>query len=116
MRWHAGLGLLGLMVMAGCGKQGGNTSQVTNPMPVQTSPWLFKSTSPADNRGNHGVYLSNGVIGVSLGPFGPDEKSSVFLAGVYDGNENLLPIPLFDASPVPYPAIANFEQTLNTAH
>ena len=116
MRWHAGLGLLGLMVMAGCGKQGGNTSQVTNPMPVQTSPWLFKSTSPADNRGNHGVYLSNGVIGVSLGPFGPDEKSTVFLAGVYDGNENLLPIPLFDASPLPYPAIANFEQTLDIEH
>ena len=116
MRWHAGLGLLGLMVLAGCGKQGGNTSKDPKPMPVQTSPWLFKSTSPADNRGNHGVYLSNGVIGVSLGPFGPDKSSSAFLAGVYDSDENLLPIPLFDASAAPYPAIANFEQTLDIEH
>jgi len=116
MKWHAGLGLLGLMVMAGCGKQGGNMSPDTKPMPVQTSPWLFKSTSPADNRGNHGVYLSNGVIGVSLGPFGPDKSSSVFLAGVYDSSENLLPIPVFDPTAAPDPAITSFEQTLDIEH
>ena len=116
MKWHVGLGLLGLMVIAGCGKQGGNSTPDTNPLQVQTSPWLFTSTSPADNRGNHGVYLSNGVIGVSLGPFGPDKNSSAFLADVYDSDENLLPIPLFDQSTAPYPAISNFEQTLDIEH
>lgn len=104
-----------MFAIVGCQKQSSLPSS-EGKSPVQTSPWLFKSTSPADNRGNHGVYLSNGVIGVSVGPFGPDEKSSVFLAGVYDANENLLPIPLFDTSPAPYPAITNFEQTLDIEH
>jgi trehalose/maltose hydrolase-like predicted phosphorylase len=116
MKWHVGLGLLGLMVIAGCGKQGGNSTPDTKPLQAQTSPWLFTSTSPADNRGNHGVYLSNGVIGVSLGPFGPDKNSSAFLAGVYDNDENLLTIPLFDQSTAPYPAISTFEQTLDIEH
>ncbi|MEY3601563.1 MAG: hypothetical protein RL169_807 [Armatimonadota bacterium] len=104
-----------MFAFVGCQNQSSPPSSEVK-SPVQTSPWLFKSTSPADNRGNHGVYLSNGVIGVSVGPFGPDEKSSVFLAGVYDANENLLPIPLFDTSPAPYPAITNFEQTLDIEH
>jgi len=116
MKWHVGLGLLGLMVFAGCGKQGGNSTPDTKPTQVQTSPWLFTSTSPADNRGNHGVYLSNGVIGVSLGPFGPDKSSSAFLAGVYDSTENLLPIPLFDQSAASYPSTSSFEQTLDVEH
>ena len=109
------IALIGMLAFLGCQKQSSLPSS-EDKSPVQTSPWLYKSTSPADNRGNHGVYLSNGVIGVSVGPFGPDEKSTVFLAGVYDGNENLLPIPLFDASPAPYPAITNFEQTLDIEH
>ena len=116
MKWHVGLGLLGLMVLAGCGKQGGNSAPDTKPIQVQTSPWLFTSTSPADNRGNHGVYLSNGVIGVSLGPFGPDKNSSSFLAGVYDSSENLLPIPLFDHASTADPVVSSFDQTLDIQH
>ena len=104
-----------MLAFLGCQKQSSlQTSEGKSP--VQTSPWFYESYSPTDSRGNHGIYISNGVIGMSLGPFGPTKESSAFLAGVYDKDENLLPIPLFDAGAVPDPSVKTFHQTLDVQH
>lgn len=104
-----------MLAFLGCQKQSSlQTSEGKSP--VQTSPWFYESYSPTDSRGNHGIYISNGVIGMSLGPFGPTKESSAFLAGVYDTDENLLPIPLFDAGAVPDPSVKTFHQTLDIQH
>ncbi|MFM7186319.1 MAG: hypothetical protein ACKO14_00725 [Armatimonadota bacterium] len=115
MRRIASLALIGICCLIGCQRStpisNGKATQT-----VPTSPWLFESSNPSDSRGNHGVYLSNGVIGMSLGPFGPSKESSVFIAGVYDGNENLLPIPLFAPDVTSDPAVRNFRQVLDIQH
>ena len=68
-------------------------------------PWVLKTTDPNANRGNHGVYLSNGYIGATFGPYGGASKDSkAFVAGVYDKNETLLPLAdwsPFELSPKP---------------
>jgi trehalose/maltose hydrolase-like predicted phosphorylase len=107
--------LVGILALIGCQKPSGITKAGGTP-PVQTSPWLFESDNPADSKGNHGIYLSNGVIGISLGPFGPSKESNVFLAGIYDGAENLLPIPLFKPEAVADPSVKSFHQTLDIQH
>lgn len=115
MKLAASLALIGIFTLVGCQKNA-PVAQNTEAQTVSTSPWLFESNSPTDSRGNHGIYLSNGVIGMSLGPFGPTRESSVFLAGVYDNDENLLPIPLFDAGAAPDPSVKTFHQTLDIQH
>ena len=115
MKLAALLALIGMFTLIGCQKNAPNMqSKATQSAP--TSPWLFESNSPTDSRGNHGIYLSNGVIGMSLGPFGPANESIVFLAGVYDKDENLLPIPMFDAGAIPDPSVKSFHQTLDIQH
>lgn len=53
-------------------------------------PWVLKTTDPNANRGNHGIYLSNGTLGVTLGASGGAEKDSVaYVAGSYDEKEAL---------------------------
>lgn len=109
------LALIGIVTLVGC-QQNVPITQNKATQSAPTSPWLFESNSPTDSRGNHGIYLSNGVIGMSLGPFGPTKDSTVFLAGVYDKDENLLPIPLFDAGAIPDPSVKTFHQTLDIQH
>lgn len=100
--------------LGACTIQPDRTSSPTKPIqPTPTTPWELISTNVNDNRGNHGVYLSNGNIGLTLGPFGPSKDAKVFLGGVYDTNENLLSIPMFDPTKASDPDVAAYKQTLD---
>ncbi len=80
----------------------------------QTNPWLLTTTDPNANRGNHGIFLGNGVAGATFGASGGADKNSVaYLAGKYNEKETLQqmgPLP-FDL-PEPKPG-EKYEQTLD---
>ena len=100
--------------LGACSVQPDRTALATQPIqPTASNPWELTSTNLNDNRGNHGVYLSNGNIGLTLGPFGPSKDAKVFLGGVYDTNENLLSIPMFDPVRASDPDVASYKQTLD---
>ena len=54
---------------------------------AQTDPWILETRDPNASRGNHGIFIGNGQIGVGVGASGSPE--SLFLAGVYDAKETL---------------------------
>ena len=53
-------------------------------------PWILKTTDPNANRGNHGIYLSNGTLGAT---FGSEKDVRAFLVGGFDKNEILVATP-----------------------
>src|SRR5579884_4103510 len=42
----------------------------------ETDPWLLTTTDPNANRGNHGIYLANGLVGVTVGASGAADQNS----------------------------------------
>lgn len=85
---------------------------------ANTDPWLLMTTDPNANRGNHGIFLGNGLVGATFGPNGGASKESVcFVAGAYDKAENLQPFPLWHDLGLPDPKPGDkYEQTLDMKH
>ena len=89
---------LSLLFLTGCPKSQETappTTLLTKAVPADTGafkdldPWILKTTNPNANRGNHGIYLSNGQLGATFGANGGASKDSVaFVAGRYDATEN----------------------------
>ncbi|MES2463068.1 MAG: hypothetical protein V4671_20985 [Armatimonadota bacterium] len=67
----------------------------------QTDLWLLTTTDPNANRGNHGIFLGNGSVGVTFGAQGAGDKTAAaYSAGAYDKNEVLQNIaPIITAPP-----------------
>lgn len=77
--------------------------------------WVLKTTDPNANRGNHGIYLSNGALGVTFGANGSSGPGVIaFHAGGYDPKEALTPSRMWpsDNKPQPQPG-EKYEQVLN---
>jgi len=104
-----------LIAVSGCRTR----PNVPSPKPpatvaVPTDPWVLITTDPAASRGNHGIYLSNGRVGTTWGAFGASDSSRCFVAGIYDDQENLVPIPLFVAPSGPMVSgLASYRQELD---
>ncbi|MDX1931341.1 MAG: hypothetical protein SFU56_01925 [Capsulimonadales bacterium] len=82
---------------------------------ADTDPWILKTTDPAAARGNHGIFLGNGHLGMTVGANGGADKNSVtFVAGVYDPGENLLKLPNGHEIGLPEPKPGEkYEQTMD---
>lgn len=81
---------------------------------AQTDPWLLTTTDPAAARANHGIFLGNGFLGATFGPQGVAGENAVcFVAGVYDKNENLAPLPLWNRIALPSSEGGPYSQTLD---
>lgn len=82
---------------------------------ADTDPWILKTTDPNAARGNHGIFLGNGQIGATFGANGGAGKDALaFVAGVYDAQENLLPIGKWHDLGLPDPKAGEaYEQTLD---
>jgi trehalose/maltose hydrolase-like predicted phosphorylase len=78
-------------------------------------PWILKTTDPSANRGNHGIYLSNGALGVTFGANGGADKNSIaFSMGGYDDKESLKPSGQWPSTLHSAPAAgAAYEQALD---
>jgi hypothetical protein len=78
-------------------------------------PWVLKTTDPVAARGNHGIFLGNGYIGVTPGSAGgADKDARFFVAGVYDEKENLKALPDAPYLSLPQQTSATpYSQTLN---
>ena len=55
---------------------------------AQTDPWILETRDAGASRGNHGVFIGNGEIGVGIGASGFPEDT-LFIEGVYDAKETL---------------------------
>ncbi|MBB6052545.1 hypothetical protein [Armatimonas rosea] len=96
------LAVLPFLVLAGCPKSDTPDAPavpLAQATPADTGafkdldPWVLKTTDPNANRGNHGIYLSSGMLGATFGASGGAGKDSkAFVAGVYDNRENLQPL------------------------
>ena len=121
------LSLLCLLILAGCPA---SKSEDSNTLPLETNtkvdakdtgafkdldPWILKTTDPNANRANHGIYLSSGQVGITVGANGGADKNSVcFRAGGYK-SENLESTPTYlkDLN-FPEPKVnETYEQTLD---
>ena len=61
---------------------------------ADTDPWILKTTDPNAARGNHGIFLGNGIIGATFGANGgADKDARSYAAGVYDEKETLKELP-----------------------
>jgi trehalose/maltose hydrolase-like predicted phosphorylase len=82
----------------------------------QLDPWRLTTADANANRGNHGIFLGNGAVGVTVGPSGGADRNSVFfVAGKYDAKENIARQPLPAALPEPKPG-EPYAQTLDLQH
>lgn len=118
------LALLPFLVLAGCPKSDTPDAPavpLARATPADTGafkdldPWILKTNDPNANRGNHGIYLGNGVLGVTFGANGGADKTSIaFSAGGYDDTENLKPSGQWPSTlhPAPPPG-GTYEQTLD---
>lgn len=82
-------------------------------------PWILKTTDPSANRGNHGIYLSSGMLGATFGASGGAGKDSkAFVAGVYDSKEAYLKQSNWHALPKigEIPLGEPYEQALDMKH
>ncbi|WP_395091564.1 glycosyl hydrolase family 95 catalytic domain-containing protein [Armatimonas sp.] len=98
-RYFLALVPLSVLFLTGCPKSEDTappTTLITKAVPADTGafkdldPWILKTTDPSANRGNHGIYLSNGLLGVTIGAKGDAGKDGLaFVAGDYAENEVL---------------------------
>jgi trehalose/maltose hydrolase-like predicted phosphorylase len=81
---------------------------------ADTDPWILKTTDPNAARGNHGIFLGNGFLGATFSATGGSGKESrAFVAGLYDKQENIQPIPNWHDLGLPEPSAGAYEQTLD---
>ena len=110
--------------LAGCPKPEDSATTPNNPFGKTTSadtgafkdldPWVLKTTDPNANRGNHGIYLSSGIMGATFGASGGEGKDGkAFVAGVYDKNETLQPLADWKSFEVVPKRGEPYEQTLD---
>jgi trehalose/maltose hydrolase-like predicted phosphorylase len=81
-----------------------------------TDPWVLKTTDPKAGRGNHGIFLGNGLIGATFGASGTgagtDARSYVYRG--YDPQENFKAIGNWHDLGLPEPKSGEtYEQTLD---
>ena len=104
------------VLLAGCSR---TTPVPSNPpkgaMPaISTDPWVLATADPSCDRGNHGIYLSNGLVGTTWGAFGADKDSRCHVAGIYNPQEQLAPIDLFQTpATTPAAGFASYRQELD---
>ena len=83
----------------------------------QTDPWLLTTNDPNANRGNHGIFLGNGLAGDTVGADGGATKDSLYLvAGRYDASEVIKPQPQPSSHLPEVKAGEPYEQTLDMRH
>ena len=113
---------LALTLAAGCPKktatlptEGRPAERTESGAFADTNPWLLRTTDPAANRGGRGIFLGNGFLGATFGAQGVAGKDSrCYVAGLYDDNETLQKIPLWNELALPPIAKGeDYEQTLD---
>ncbi|MFM7321469.1 MAG: hypothetical protein ACKO5K_08100 [Armatimonadota bacterium] len=92
------LALAGATVLVGCARRDATPPTAAGPAEGPfggTDPWLLSTRTANAARGNHGIFLGNGLIGITLGAFGFDARSRCHIAGIFAADETLADIPLF---------------------
>ena len=121
-------GVVAALLVAGCPKTPLSDTPPVTPRKTQdaaatgafqnTDPWNLTTADTKANRGNHGIYLSNGTVGATFGAGGfADDQSIMFRAGLYDAKENLQPVFAGYKLPVAAPLPGEpYKQTLDIRH
>ncbi|MFY7954148.1 MAG: hypothetical protein ACOVT5_16715, partial [Armatimonadaceae bacterium] len=101
-------------LLNGCGKSATPQTKNSPGVVVSTDPWVLTTSDPLAPRGNHGIYLSSGLVGTTWGAFGADTNSRCHVAGIYDEAENIAAIDLFQNPSEPASGgFASYRQSLD---